>query len=83
MGVDDPQTRAREQLAEYSGLLQLLTERLHDLELDFAALQEQMIAAHAMLAALPTREPSAGDDSDIWADHLHHFHLSEYRYGRV
>jgi len=63
--VDGASARAQ-QLAEFSVLLDLLTERLHDLQQDFVALQDEMVKAHALLATLPAaQEQPAGD---IWGD---------------
>ena len=60
-------------VAELAVLLQLATQQLHDLQQDFLALQDAMVRAHAMLAALPTGSELSGEEPsavDIWGDRL-------------
>ena len=55
-------------VAELAVLLQLATQQLHDLQQDFLALQDAMVRAHAILAALPTGSELSA--VDIWGDRL-------------
>jgi hypothetical protein len=69
--VDDPQTRAWEQLTEYRVLLDLTMERMVDLQRDFMVLRAEMVRCYALLGALPTGpEPSGQEPSpaDLWGD---------------
>lgn len=66
---DAAYTQAAYTVAELQVLLDLAAARLFELQADFRMLQDQIVLAHAQLAALPA-EPSAGDPDSIWGDRL-------------
>ena len=62
--------RASKRATLLPDLLDLAAARLFDLQADFRMLQDAMVKAHAMLAALPTAEPPAAEQTSIWCDQL-------------
>ena len=72
--ADDPAdaayTAEAAKIAELQALLSLAADRLWELQADWEYLRQELVRCHAMLAALPAAEPSAGDPDSIWGDRL-------------